>query len=150
MQQLTILYDAHCGLCSWARRWMLRQRSYLHLVFLPAGSEAARRRYPGLGDSDAPEELVVISDDGGVYRGGDAWIMCLYALEDYREWSLRLAQPSLRPLARRAFALLSKQRGRVARWLHLASEEEIAATLHQVYAPACATVEPAANGRAAD
>ena len=50
-------------------------------------------------------ELVVVDDSGGVYRNGSAWIMCLYALREYREWSLRLATPALFPLARQAFAL---------------------------------------------
>jgi predicted DCC family thiol-disulfide oxidoreductase YuxK len=137
MDRLFLLYDAHCGLCSWARRWMLHQPSYLRLVFIPAGSDAALRLFPGVARPGEPEELIVIGDDGGVYRGGDAWIMALYALVAYREWSLRLAHPALRPLARQAFALVSKQRSRITRWLQLASEEEIAETLHHVSAPAC-------------
>ena len=41
---------------------------------------------------------------------------------------------ALKPLARQAFALFSKQRSRVSRWLSLASEMEIAETLSQVSA----------------
>jgi hypothetical protein len=80
---------------------------------------------------------VVISDQGAVYRNDRAWIMCLFALEAYREWANRLAHPLLRPLARQAFTLLSKERSRVSRWLSLASEVEIAETLGHVSAPAC-------------
>ncbi|MBX6316344.1 MAG: DUF393 domain-containing protein [Isosphaeraceae bacterium] len=151
MRQLYILYDARCGLCSWARRWMLRQPAYLELIFLPAGSERAERLFPGLACPGTTEELIVISDEGGVYREGDAWIMCLYALQEYREWSLRLASPALRPLARQGFALLSKQRGRISRWLNLVSEAEVAEALRHVVAPACvlggAATSPAANGQ---
>jgi hypothetical protein len=131
---------------------MLRQRAYLDLSFIPAGSDLAAQLFPGLGRGEGPpDELVVVSDSGGVYRGGDAWVMCLYALEDYREWSLRLAGPTLRPLARQGFALLSKQRPRIARWLNLASESEIAETLRHVAAPACdltaaASPVPSTNG----
>src|SRR5262249_26293478 len=85
-----------------------------------------------------------VSDEGGVYRSGHAWIMCLYALEDYREWALRLAQPGLFPLARQAFALLTKQRGRISRWLKLASEAEIAETLRSINEPVC-NIEPPAK-----
>jgi hypothetical protein len=81
--------------------------------------------------------LVIVSDDGAVYRDAHAWIMCLYALQDYREWSLRLAQPALLPLARKGFSLLSRNRGRISRWLQLASETEIVETLHHVVAPPC-------------
>ena len=28
-----------------------------------------------------------LSDDGGVYLGDHAWLMCLYALKDYRRWA---------------------------------------------------------------
>ena len=81
---------------------------------------------------------MVVSDEGAVYRDENAWIMCLYALEEYREWAARLAHPLLRPLAREAFALLSRQRPRISRWLSLASEVEIAETLRHVGAPSCA------------
>jgi predicted DCC family thiol-disulfide oxidoreductase YuxK len=138
MQRLYILYDPRCGLCSWARRWLARQPAYLDLTFVPAGSERALQLFPGLTRPGEVEELVVVSDDGAVYRDSRAWIMCLYALEEYREWALRLAHPLLLPLARQAFALLSKHRRRISRWLRLASEVEIAETLRHVEAPACA------------
>ena len=90
---------------------------------------------------------MVVSDEGGVYREGSAWIMCLFALEEYRDWANRLAHPLLRPLARQAFVLLSRERSRISRWLSLASEVEIAETLGQVNAPACARASPARDGR---
>jgi predicted DCC family thiol-disulfide oxidoreductase YuxK len=122
------------------------QPAYVELVFVPAGSDRASRLFPDLAPADGPEELVVISDAGGVYREGDAWIMCLYALVDYREWALRLAHPMLRPLARQAFALLTRQRARLSRWLGLASDAEIAITLRAVEAPACALSTAERNG----
>jgi predicted DCC family thiol-disulfide oxidoreductase YuxK len=139
MDRLFILYDARCGLCSWAKRWLMRQHTLIDLRFVPSGSPVAERLFPNLTRAgDPPEELVVISDEGAVYRNGSAWIMCLFALEAYREWANRLAHPLFRPLARQAFALLSKQRGRISRWLSLASDLEIAETLSQLNVPACA------------
>ena len=140
MQRLYVLYDARCGLCRWARQWLDGCEKLVELEFLAAESETARRLFPTLTTSKIPEELVVVSDQGGVYRGGHAWIMCLYALEDYREWSIRLATPALLPLARQGFAMLSKQRGKLSRWLGLASENEIVKALEQVAAPACELV----------
>jgi predicted DCC family thiol-disulfide oxidoreductase YuxK len=137
MQRLYVLYDPRCGLCRWARQWLDRHEKLVDLEFLAAGSEIATRMFPALDGSDRTEELIVVSDEGGVYRGGHAWIMCLYALEDYREWAERLASPALLPLARQGFALLSKQRGRISRWLGLASEHEIIQALGRVNAPAC-------------
>jgi len=143
MERLYVLYDAQCGLCSWAKRWLMRQHTLIDLRFIPAGSAVAERLFPGLArPGELPEELVVVSDQGAVYRNGSAWIMCLFALEAYRDWANRLAHPLLRPLARQAFALLSRQRSRISRWLSLASEVEIAETLSQVSAPACAPRPP--------
>ncbi|MFY0575769.1 hypothetical protein ACN28S_16675 [Cystobacter fuscus] len=48
--------------------------------------------------------------------------MVLWALEDYREWALRLSSPTLMPLARNAFELLSSNRRRLSGWLHLEDE----------------------------
>jgi predicted DCC family thiol-disulfide oxidoreductase YuxK len=147
MEYLYVLYDARCGLCSWARRWLLRQPLLIDLRFIPSGSPLAARLFPGLSrPGEPPDELVVISDQGGVYREASAWIMCLFALEDYREWANRLAHPLLRPMARQAFSLLSRQRSNISRWLSLASEVEIAQTLGQVIEPAC-ELPPSAVGR---
>jgi predicted DCC family thiol-disulfide oxidoreductase YuxK len=143
MDRLYILYDAQCGLCSWAKRWLMKQPALIELRFIPSDSVLAQRLFPGLTQSgERPEELVVISDQGGVYREGSAWIMCLFALEAYRDWANRLAHPLLRPLARQAFALLSRQRSRISRWLSLASELEIAQTLSQISVPACTPQAP--------
>jgi predicted DCC family thiol-disulfide oxidoreductase YuxK len=143
MEKLYVLYDARCGLCTWAKRWLMRQPALIDLCFIPAGSSLAARLFPGLSrPGEPPAELVVVSDEGGVYREGSAWIMCLFALEEYRDWANRLAHPFLRPLARQGFALLSRERSRISRWLSLASDVEIAETLRQVSAPACAPGAP--------
>src|SRR4051812_36482993 len=137
MRRLYILYDARCGLCSWARRWLAQQPAFLELTFIPAGSERAVRLFPGLSHPEQVEELVVVGDDGGVYRSSRAWIMCLYALQDYREWALRLAHPALLPMARRGFALIPGGRGGIPRGLALAGGAETAEPLRPVGAPAC-------------
>ena len=93
MERLYVLYDERCGLCRWAREWASTQPAYIALTFLAAGSDEARRLFPGLSESSAPEELVVVGDRGEVYRNDSAWIMCLFALEAYREWANRLATP---------------------------------------------------------
>lgn len=137
MRRLFVLYDDRCGLCTWARRWLSQQPAYLELEFIPKSSAWALRTFPELASPDAVDDLVVISDVGGVYREAQAWIMCLYALEDYREWSLRLTQPLLFPLARQTFALISTGRQRLSRWLNLASDAEIANTLRPFHGVTC-------------
>jgi len=80
----------------------MRQPAFVPLIFVALQSNEAQRRFPGVDALKPGEQLLVISDQGAVYRGADAWIMCLWALENYREHAQRLAHPVLLPLARYA------------------------------------------------
>lgn len=146
MRALTVLYDARCGLCSNARRWLLQQRQLVPLELVAAGSDEALRRFPTLAEAE-PSELVVVSDEGDVYRGPSAWIVCLWALEDFRDWSFRLAGPTLLPLARPAFEWISTRRHALSRALKLMSDEEIAREARRTdgRAPAACAVEAGAT-----
>jgi hypothetical protein len=121
------------------------QAKFVAVVFVSAWSDEARRMFPGLRLGEPVEELVAVSDEGAVYRGGSAWVMVLYCLSDYREWSLRLASPALLPLARQAFDLLSKRRGVVSHMLHLDHGDEwLGATLRRVRPASCDLAQSAA------
>jgi predicted DCC family thiol-disulfide oxidoreductase YuxK len=137
MKALTVLYDAQCGFCVKCRWWLVNQPKFVAMDFLPAGGPEAARRFPELAGEDTAEELTVVDDEGGVYRGTRAWILCLWALRDYREWSLRLATPGLLPFARGAFALVSASRKKLSSWLRLATEAEIARELRTSEPPRC-------------
>ena len=117
MKRLYILFDGECSLCERCRFWLVRQPAYLELEFIPFQSPEVTRRFPEIESLHPEKQLIVITDEGGVYQGSDAWIICLWALRDYRELSLRLAQPSLRPWAQRVCELLSANRYRFSRWL---------------------------------
>ena len=93
-RSLTVLFDPTCSLCQRCRAWMLAQASYVPLTFLACSGDEARRRFgdiPWLAD-----ELVVVGDGGEVWAGPAAFLTCLWALRDWREWSFRLAGPALR------------------------------------------------------
>jgi len=112
VKTLTVLYDGTCALCVRCRDFLSGARTYLPLELLASQSQEARERYgavPWLG-----EELVVASDEGDVWIGPAAFLVCLWALTDYREWSYRLSGPELAPLAERFFVAVSSQRRRIA------------------------------------
>ena len=113
MRRLTVLYDPECALCQRAWIWLNAQRQYVRLEFIPAGSELSRLLFPTLTRPGRPEELVVVSDEGGVYKESAAWIMCLWALKKYRGTALRLATPELMPSAKRVIAWVSRNRFRI-------------------------------------
>jgi predicted DCC family thiol-disulfide oxidoreductase YuxK len=109
---LTVLFDPTCSLCQRCRSWMLAQAAYVPLRFLACTGQEARRAYgdiPWLAD-----ELVVVGDGGEVWAGPAAFLVCLWALHDWREWSLRLSAPAFAPLAERFFLFLSSRRRSVA------------------------------------
>ena len=112
MDTLTVLYDARCNLCSHLRAWLEAQPAYVQLAFVPVGSLEAQRRFPALDHVATTSELTVISDDGAVYVEAKAFLICLWALRDYRAWSLRLSSPDLIPLARRVVLLVAQNRFR--------------------------------------
>src|SRR6266508_3606513 len=117
MRVLTVLYDPVCGLCRRAHGWLAQQPKIVELTFVPCNSEEARRRYPKLNYALTQKDLTVISEDGAVYFGAKAWLMVLWALCQYREWSYRLSSPELLPTTMRVVSVMSQNRyeiGRVA------------------------------------
>jgi predicted DCC family thiol-disulfide oxidoreductase YuxK len=123
MKTLFVLYDGECALCQKCREWLSRQPAFVELRFIPMQSPEVLRRFPGIEKHGLGEDLLVVSDEGAVYRGPRAWIMCLYALAEYREWSERLSHPALLPLARQACMLVSQHRIRISKWFFRAKAQ---------------------------
>lgn len=115
MTALTVLYDPTCGLCRRAHGWLAQEGKLVELVFVPCKSEEARRRFPQLDHDLTAKDLTVVGDQGEVYLGPKAWLMVLWALSQYREWSYRLASPELLPTARRVVSLISHHRFQIGR-----------------------------------
>ncbi len=138
MQKLYVLYDPKCELCCRLKDWLLEQRSWIGLEMIPAGSPETKKMFPELEQIASQNDLAVISDEGAVYLNDRAWIMVFYALEEYRDWATRLTHPLLMPLARQAYAALSRNRHSLSRWLSATNPEAIAAELRNVMLEPCA------------
>ncbi|MEV0803110.1 DCC1-like thiol-disulfide oxidoreductase family protein [Kribbella sp. NPDC050281] len=107
MHELTVLYDAQCGLCRRFKEWLAAQRpasngrgGVVRLRFVAAGSANARALYPALDHAATLREVTVVADDGSVYVGDRAWIVCLWSTWEHRHTAVRLASPAMRPVAR--------------------------------------------------
>ncbi|GAA2837067.1 DCC1-like thiol-disulfide oxidoreductase family protein [Kribbella solani] len=107
MRELTVLYDDHCPVCRRFKSWLAAQRpapdgegGVVRLRFVVAGSADARARYPELDHAATLREVTVIADDGSVYVGDRAWIVCLWATGEHRHTAVRLASPAMRPVAK--------------------------------------------------
>jgi len=137
MNKLFVLYDPDCHFCRRCRTWLEEQPAYLELDFVPVRSEEAQCRFPGIEKYAADNELIVVGEDGAVYQGPNAFIMCLYALVDFREWSLRLARPALLPFARQMFDFISNHRLVFSKWFRHSTDDEIARALVKHPPPLC-------------
>ena len=115
MTTLTLLYDPACGLCRRVQGWLAEQPKLVELKMIPIKTDAARRRYPQLNHELTSEDLTAISDQGAVYFGPKAWLMVLWSLPRYREWSYRLASPELLPTTKRVVSLVSQNRLQISR-----------------------------------
>jgi predicted DCC family thiol-disulfide oxidoreductase YuxK len=138
MKMLFVVYDPACGLCSQIKDWLLRQPSYVPLNFVPSGSPEVRRLLPSL----PAGVIAVFSEEGDAWVGNRAWILCLWALREYRGWAERLARPALLPFAQQAFAVLSRHRSGLSRLLRLRSDAEMGELLSGVSLPPCPINRP--------
>lgn len=130
---ITVVYDAGCGICTFAKEWLQKQAALVKLDFLPAGSYRAHRAFPQL----SSRELAVVADTGDAWVGNSAWIICLWALRDYRDLAVRLSSPPLLRLAREAFMVVSKNRIALSRFLRVRDTREIEQELRRVTVPRC-------------
>ena len=136
MQFLYVFYDGTCGLCTRLRSWCERQPAFVELRFVEAGNEEAQRLLPAELAKSSREDLTVFSSEGGVYQGEAAWLMCLWALQGYRQWSIRLSDARLAPRVREAFQMFSSNRQVLSRWLGL-SNETLQRELQWTFVPRC-------------
>lgn len=129
MNALYILYDDTCSHSVRHCDWLAQQEAVVPLHFLPQRAKEARFRFPGIEAHIAPRELVVISDDGQLWTGPTASVMCLFSLEQHRELAQRLAHPALLAYSRTALELLSREVFEITCLLRRSDDKELGQTL---------------------
>ncbi|MFI7340028.1 thiol-disulfide oxidoreductase DCC family protein [Streptomyces sp. NPDC050085] len=112
VRRLTVLYDAQCPLCTFVRGWLGRQRQLVPLEFVAAGSREARQRYPGIDHAATLGDITVIGDGGQLYRGGAAWVVCMWALREHRVTAHRMCTPAGMKVAKQIVLGVAKYRER--------------------------------------
>lgn len=132
---IEVFYDGRCGMCCTFHEWVARQERAYPVVFVPYQDERAERIFPGLGVLDPAREMVVRTAGGGIYRGAEAWVLCLYSCVAYRELAGRLASRRLLPLAKRACAVLAANRHGLSKIFFRRKDLEVRARLHAIPDP---------------
>lgn len=102
---LTVWFDGDCGFCTRVAKWLDQQPKYV-AVRCVAAQSATSGSCP-LNTTQLLDKITVTANDGSVYRGTNAWITVLWALRNYRRWSLRFAKDAWRPWAERLFATVA-------------------------------------------
>jgi len=109
----TVIYDAHCGVCSRSVAWLRRQRADYPLRFLASDSEDAVRMVP----VRPPNQMAIVSPAGEVLLGSDGWIACMTALPSYR-WLARVMKwPVVNLFVRVGYGLIARNRSRLSAML---------------------------------
>jgi predicted DCC family thiol-disulfide oxidoreductase YuxK len=91
VRALTVLYDDECPVCRGAKRWLQLHRHVVPVRFAAVGSPRAIAMFPTLDQEQCRSTVTLVTDAGYVYRGDDAWIMCLWAVRRTRHLALQLA-----------------------------------------------------------
>lgn len=110
----TILYDERCAFCLRCRDWLATQPCLVRVELLAAGSPAARERYGSVPWRGS--ELVVTDEQGQVWVGPAAFLMCLWVTAHYRSWAYLFSRPGWSSHAERFFLHVSKRRDRWGAW----------------------------------
>lgn len=137
IKSLNVFYDAECGLCRRCREWFSKQPTLVDLRFVPLQSAEIATMYPQIKGLDLRAQMVALTDSGNIYQGSSAWIMCLYALRDYRDWSYRLAHPAMLPMARKVCEMVSANRLGISRWFLSTKPDELREKLAKEKDSAC-------------
>jgi hypothetical protein len=89
----------------------------------PLGGTAARARFPTLDHDLSRVDVTVVGPRGEVWRGAEAWLMCMWATYAWRGLALEFATPTRMRRARQLIETLSAQRQRISAALRLRGEE---------------------------
>ncbi|MDG2122867.1 MAG: hypothetical protein P8J87_04170, partial [Verrucomicrobiales bacterium] len=65
-------------------------------------------------------------------RGAEAWVACLYALDEYRGWAHRLSSPTLLPFARKTCTHVAANRRRLSKIFFHSKDADVATALHKM------------------
>ena len=137
--RIEVFYDGRCGMCCTFHEWIYRQPRAFAIDFIPYQSARAESVFPGIGTLDPARQMIVRTESGEVFRGAEAWVMCLLSCANHQTAARRLASPGLLPVAIRACNLLAANRHSLSKVFFRRKDRQVREKLHQMAAPACDT-----------
>jgi predicted DCC family thiol-disulfide oxidoreductase YuxK len=115
----TLIYDGECSMCRASALWLMRRAlSGGRLEILPCRSGVRRERFPQVSEEACLTAMQLVLPDGRVLSGGDAVPELLRRIRGWGWLAGLFALPGFRPLARRLYAWVARNRMRIACALH--------------------------------
>jgi len=111
----TLIYDGECAMCRASALWLMRRAMEGGaLEILPCRSALRHERFPHITDAQCMAAMQLMLPDGRVLAGADA-VPELFARIPHWRWVPALfALPGMRPVARRAYAWIARNRMRIS------------------------------------
>lgn len=134
---IEVFYDGRCGMCCSFHEWINRQPRALAITFIPYQAAEAERVFPGIGTLDPAREMVVRTRGGGVFRGAEAWVWCLFSCANHQHAARRLGGRRLLPVAIHACRLLAANRHALSKVFFRRKDREVRAALHRMEPAGC-------------
>jgi predicted DCC family thiol-disulfide oxidoreductase YuxK len=110
-----LIYDAECAMCRASALWLMRlAMSRGDLEILPCRSAPCRTRFPQISDEACMTAMQLVLPDGRTLAGADAVPELLRRIRGLGWLATVFALPGARPLARRVYAWIAKNRMRLS------------------------------------
>jgi predicted DCC family thiol-disulfide oxidoreductase YuxK len=134
---IEVFYDGRCGMCCSFHEWINRQPRAFGITFIPYQAPDAEKVFPGIGTLDPAREMIVRTDKNAIYRGAEAWVLCLHSCANHQTAARRLAGPGLLPVAIHACRLLAANRRALSKGFFRGKDRKVREILHHMEEPGC-------------
>lgn len=117
MTSAVLIYDGECSMCRASALWLMRRAiagGATQFEILPCRSPARRERFPEVSEASCMAAMQLVLPGGRVLSGADAVPEILERIPRWR-WVRRVFDlPGVRPLARRVYAWIARNRMRLS------------------------------------
>jgi predicted DCC family thiol-disulfide oxidoreductase YuxK len=110
-----LVYDAECAMCRASALWLMRLAlAGGALEILPCRSSVRAARFPQISETECMTAMQLVLPDGRVVAGADAVPELLRRIRGLGWLAAVFALPGVRPLARRLYAWIARNRMRIS------------------------------------
>lgn len=110
-----LIYDDECALCRGGALWVMRLAlSTGRLEILPCRADERRERFPMVSEDACMTAMQLVLPDGRVLAGADAVPDLLRCVRGLGWIAVLFGLPGMRPLARRVYAWIARNRLRIS------------------------------------